>query len=76
MSKIMRGENPFMRSEHKQKQGINCSQELNSRIWHELAGGAGYDDVREIYEDVCKLSILSNMEIDLLVSAYRNVRKN
>lgn len=57
---------------------INCSQELNSRIWHELAGGAGYDDVREIYEDVCKLSILSNMEIDkakkeFVIDSYREL---
>ncbi len=57
---------------------INCSQELNSRIWHELAGGAGYEDVKSIYEDVCKLSILSNIEIDkakkeFVIDSYREL---
>ena len=55
---------------------VNGSQELNTLMWHEIANGGTYDDVRDIYENVCKLSILSNIEIDLLVSAYRNVRKN
>nr|DAG29061.1 MAG TPA: hypothetical protein [Caudoviricetes sp.] len=67
-----------MCSEHGQKAGINCSQELNSRIWHELAGGAGYEDVKSIYEDVCKLSILSNIAIDaakkeFVIDSYREL---
>jgi len=43
---------------------INCSQELNTLIWHKLAKGSTYEDIEDIYLDVCKLSILSNLEID------------
>lgn len=67
-----------MCSEHEQKTGINCSQELNSRIWHELAGGANYEDISDVYEDVCKLSILSNVAIDaakkeFVIDSYREL---
>ena len=43
---------------------INLSQECNSQIWHTLASGGTYDDVRDLYLDVCKLSIASKIEID------------
>lgn len=55
---------------------INVSQYCNTLIWDKLAKGGTFKDIDDIYLDVCKLSVLSNMEIDLLVSAYRNVRKN
>lgn len=43
---------------------INLSQELNTQIWDRLNRGASVDDVNAIYLDVCKLSIMSGLEID------------
>lgn len=45
---------------------INLSQESNTLIWHKLAKGSTYEDIEDIYLDVCKLSILSNLEIDFI----------
>ena len=53
---------------------INLSQELQTHMWHQLNHGASYKDVEEVYFDICQLAVLSNIEIDLLVSAYSNVR--
>ena len=43
---------------------INLSQELNTQIWDKLNRGASYESVNDIYLDVCKLSIMSGLEID------------
>lgn len=43
---------------------INMSQELNTRVWDMLADGKTTKDVMGIYMDICKLSIMSNIEID------------
>lgn len=43
---------------------VNLSQELNSIIWDKLNSGAEVEDVMNIYMDVCKLSIMSGLEID------------
>lgn len=43
---------------------VNLSQELNSDIWDSLAHGATYEDIEREYLDVCKLSIMSGIEID------------
>ncbi len=43
---------------------VNLSQELNTLMWNELNGGAGYEDVAELYYDISKLDILSGIEID------------
>lgn len=43
---------------------INVSQELNTTVWDMLANGASIDEVHDIYLDICKLSIMSNIEID------------
>ena len=43
---------------------INVSQELNTRVWDMLSDGKTLDDVMDIYLDICKLSIMSNIEID------------
>lgn len=43
---------------------INLSQELNTRIWDILNRGGSYDDIAEIYKDVCILNIMSGIEID------------
>lgn len=43
---------------------INLSQELNTRIWDVLNRGGSYNDIEEIYKDVCILNIMSGIEID------------
>lgn len=43
---------------------INLSQELNTRIWDRINRGAGLEDVMDIYLDVCRLNIMSCLEID------------
>lgn len=43
---------------------INLSQKLNSILWHKLNNGATFEDVSEIYVDICQLSVMSNIEID------------
>lgn len=43
---------------------INVSQELNTRVWDMLNDGADISDVQDIYIDICKLSIMSGIEID------------
>jgi hypothetical protein len=56
---------------------INLSQELQSYMWDQLNHGASFEDIRELYYDACKLSVMSGIEIcDYRVSAYGNVRTN
>lgn len=43
---------------------INLSQELNTRIWDKVNRGGSYEDIKEIYLDVCILNVASNLEID------------
>lgn len=45
---------------------INLSQELNTMIWELLYRGYSIDDniIQNIYFDICKLSIMSGLEID------------
>ena len=43
---------------------INLAQELNTMIWSVLNGGGKMEDVRELYMDVSRLNVLSNIEID------------
>lgn len=43
---------------------VNLSQELNSLMWDKLNHGAKFADVAEIYADIAKLDVLSNIEID------------
>ena len=57
---------------------INVSQELNTRVWDILAesGTSGnvsdgtLEKVQDIYLDICKLSIMSNIEIDKAKKEY------
>lgn len=49
---------------------INVSQELNTRVWDMLSAGKSIDDVMDIYLDICKLSIMSNIEIDKAKKEY------
>lgn len=43
---------------------INLSQELNSLLWDKMYHGAAYEDVKELYHDICQLDVMSGIEID------------
>lgn len=43
---------------------INLSQELQSYMWDQLNNGADFEDVRELYYDICQLDVMSGCEID------------
>lgn len=43
---------------------INLSQQLNSLLWDRVARGASIESCMELYYDICKLSVLSGVEID------------
>lgn len=43
---------------------INLSQQLNSLMWERLHKGATVDSCMELYWDICKLAVLSNVEIE------------
>lgn len=43
---------------------VNLSQELNSLLWDQLYHGANYNDVKELYYDICQLDVMSGIEID------------
>lgn len=43
---------------------VNLSQELNTRLWHEVNNGSPFEDVEELYCDIAKLDVLSGTEID------------
>ena len=57
-------------SENKIGEIVNLSQKLNSIIWNEMKGGAPKEKILEIYNDVCKLAVLSGLEIDKAKRAY------
>ena len=60
-------------SENKIGEIVNLSQKLNSIIWDKLNNGASKEDILQIYADVCKLAVLSGIEIDKAKRAYDNV---
>lgn len=43
---------------------VNLSQKLNSLIWDKIHKGESEEKIKEIYGDVCKLAVLSGLEID------------
>ena len=43
---------------------VNLSQKLNSLIWDKIHKGESEEKIQEIYGDVCKLAVLSGVEID------------
>lgn len=43
---------------------VNLSQELNSLLWEEMYHGADYENVRDLYYDICQLDVMSGIEID------------
>lgn len=60
-------------SENKIGEIVNLSQKLNSIIWNEIHHGAPKEKILEIYNDVCKLAVLSGLEIDKAKRSYDNV---
>lgn len=60
-------------SENKIGEIVNLSQKLNSIIWDEIHHGAPVEKILGIYNDVCKLAVLSGLEIDKAKRAYDNV---
>lgn len=44
---------------------INLSQQLNSLMWERLNKGKTLESCRELYLDICKLAVLSNVEIEI-----------
>lgn len=60
-------------SENKIGEIVNLSQKLNSIIWNEIHHGALIEKILDIYNDVCKLAVLSGLEIDKAKRAYDNV---
>lgn len=49
---------------------VNLSQELNSLMWDELNKGRSFEEIAPIYEDIAKLDVLSNIEIDRAKREY------
>ena len=43
---------------------INLSQELQSYMWDQLNNGGSYEDIKELYCDICQLDVMSGCEID------------
>lgn len=51
-------------SENKIGEIINLSQELNTLLWHKLNSGCNFEEIEELYCDICLLDVLSGIEID------------
>ena len=49
---------------------INLSQQLNSLFWEHIHKGQTFEDNAELYQDICKLAVLSNIEIDKAKREY------
>lgn len=49
---------------------INLSQQLNSLFWERIHKGQTFEDNAELYQDICKLAVLSNIEIDKAKREY------
>lgn len=43
---------------------VNLSQQLNSLMWERIYNGTSIKDCMDLYMDICKLAVLSNVEID------------
>ena len=52
---------------------VNLSQKLNSILWDELYNGADKREILSVYEDICKLAVLSGLEIDKAKRSFENV---
>lgn len=61
----------YRTSENKIGEIINLSQELNTLMWDKINSSDKslnecYEDIREIYHDICILNVLSCIEIDFI----------
>lgn len=52
---------------------VNLSQKLNSILWDELYKGAKEGEILSVYEDICKLAVLSGLEIDKAKRSFENI---
>lgn len=43
---------------------VNLSQQLNSLLWDRVNNGVSIESCHELFCDICKLAVLSNIEID------------
>lgn len=43
---------------------VNLSQQLNSLYWERISDGVTFEENEELYNDICKLDVLSGIEID------------
>lgn len=50
---------------------VNLSQELNTLFWNNIHSGQTFEDNQELYDDIVKLAILSNVEIDKAKKEYQ-----
>lgn len=50
---------------------VNLSQELNTLFWDNLHNGETFEGNEELYNDIVKLAILSNVEIDKAKKEYQ-----
>lgn len=49
---------------------VNLAQVLMSIFWERYNSGVPFDDIKEIYYDVCQLNVLSGIEIDSAKKEY------
>ena len=49
---------------------INLAQQLNSLFWQHIHNGETFEDNAELYYDICKLAVLSGIEIDKAKKEY------
>ncbi len=49
---------------------INLSQFINCLLWDQLAAGKQVEDIKPMYYDICKLAVMSGMEIDKAKRLY------
>lgn len=49
---------------------VNLSQFLNSLFWHRISDGESIESMLPLYYDICKLAVLSGMEIDKAKRMY------
>ena len=57
-------------SENRIGEIVNLSQFLNSLYWDSISNGATHEQLQELYVDICKLAVLSGMEIDKAKRSY------
>ena len=61
----------YLTSVNKVGEIVNLAQKLNSIIWDRL--NKGNRDIRQVYLDVCKLAVLSGLEIDKAKKVFDNI---